>query len=236
MSPGSKSVPPLISKVASGSEVSTKISTDVVYGSRTKLSPSATESPLTVKSSKLVSKFKATTKVMVTVSVVSPSAAVIVIVTVFSPGCRSVSPTTSTVASESVGVATISASVLPYSIGTLSPSATSAPFTVRSDKVASLFRGTTTVTVYTTEVEPSAAVTVTVRTLSPTSKPVSPATSYEASGSVVSKTTSTVVVRGSTVTLPASSTSSPFTWKLAKVTSLPKATFSTKLYSATVPS
>ena len=52
----------------------------------------------------------------------------------------------STVAFESVGVATMSTSVVPYTSSTLSPSATVTSFTVNTDKLASLFSGTTTVT------------------------------------------------------------------------------------------
>ena len=101
---------------------------------------------MTVNTDKVASLFKATTKVIVETSIVSPSAAVTVTVKVFSPGCKSVSPTTSTKASASVGVATTTTSVVPYSRGTLSPSATTTSLTVNTDKVASLFKGTTTVT------------------------------------------------------------------------------------------
>ena len=52
----------------------------------------------------------------------------------------------STVAFESVGVATTVTSVVPYTSSTLSPSATVTSLTVNTDKVASLFSGTTTVT------------------------------------------------------------------------------------------
>ena len=63
------------------------------------------------------------------VAVVSPSAAVTVTTKLFSPGSNSVPPTTFTSASASAGVTTTSTSVVPYSRATLSPSATSAPFT-----------------------------------------------------------------------------------------------------------
>ena len=61
---------------------------------------------------------------------------------------------------------------------------------------------------------PSAAVTETTRSLSPVCNPVSPVISNEASGSVVSTTTSTSVVPGSTSTEPPFSASIPFTVKV----------------------
>ena len=63
---------------------------------------------------------------------------------------------------------------------------------------------------------------------------MSPAITYAASGSVVSKVTSTDSVKGATVISPASSTSSPLIWKLEKVTSLPSATIRVTTYSSVV--
>ena len=63
---------------------------------------------------------------------------------------------------------------------------------------------------------------------------MSPAITYAASESVVSKVTSTDSVKGATIISPASSTSSPLIWKLVKVTSLPKATIRVTVYSSVV--
>ena len=63
-SPAVRSVSPAISKVASGSVVSTVTSTDVAPGSSSRVSPSATSEPSTWKVARDVSVFSRTTSVM----------------------------------------------------------------------------------------------------------------------------------------------------------------------------
>ena len=60
---------------------------------------------------------------------------------------------------------------------TVSPSATSVPLTWNVESDVSSFAATVSVTSYSSEVTPSAAVTVTARLLSPTVRSVSPAIS-----------------------------------------------------------
>ena len=74
-------------------------------------------------------------------------------------------------------------------------------------------------------VEPSAAVTVTVKVLSPATRSVAPLISNVAFESVVSTLTSTEVVYGSRLTTSPLITSFPFTWKVAREVSVLRATF-----------
>ena len=96
---------------------------------------------------------------------VSPSAAVTVTVKVFSPTTNSLPPVISTVASESEASAITSTSVVNGARSTVSPSSTETPSTVKVAKLVSLLRGIDTVTVWSSIVSPSAAVTVTVMSL-----------------------------------------------------------------------
>ena len=60
---------------------------------------------------------------------------------------------------------------------TVSPSATSVPLTWNVEREVSVFKATFRVTSYSSEVSPSAAVTVTAKVFSPATKSVSPVTS-----------------------------------------------------------
>ena len=104
---------------------------------------------------------------------------------------------------------------MPGSRSTTSPSTTSEPFTVKV--IRSVFEPSTTTNVakYCSVVSPSAAVTKTLKVFSPVTRSVSPETSKVASGSVVSTVTPTSVIPGARSTVEPSSTSSPFTWKVA---------------------
>ena len=67
---------------------------------------------------------------------------------------------------------------------------------------------------------PLAAVTVTIRSFSPATSSLSPITSNEASGSVVSMFNSTEVVPGARSSESPSATSEPSTWKVAREVSV----------------
>ena len=71
---------------------------------------------------------------------------------------------------------------------------------------------------------PSAAVTIKLSVFSPTTRLVSPESSYEASGSVVSTKTSTSNVFGSRSMTDPSTTFVPFTWNVASEASKLNAT------------
>ncbi len=79
---------------------------------------------------------------------VSPSAAVTVTTSSFSPASRSAPPEISTVAPASEASAATSTEVVPMSRSTTSPSATSEPFTVNVVSEVSLLLGRTSLTVY----------------------------------------------------------------------------------------
>ena len=102
--------------------------------------------PSTCKVAREVSELRATTRVIVYSVEVSPSAAVTVIRSVFSPVTRPTSPDTTTVASESVVSTVTSTSVVPLSSSKTSPSETSSPFTVIEDTDASSDAGTSRIT------------------------------------------------------------------------------------------
>ena len=95
-------MPPETTKVASGSDVSTSISTSEVRASRSIESPSVTLIPFTLKSVRKLSSFGATFNVNSYSLMVSPSAAVTTMVSVFSPTTNPLSPSTSKFASISV--------------------------------------------------------------------------------------------------------------------------------------
>ena len=77
------------------------------------------------------------------------------------------------------------------------PSSTSMPSIWKTESEVSLLNRTLSVTEYSSTDSPSAAVTVMVKMFSPATSSVSPTTSNVASGSVVSTSTSTASVNGS---------------------------------------
>ena len=142
-------------------------------GSRSIVSPSVTSIPFTLNTVRELSSFGATFKVNSYSPMVSPSAAVTVMVRVFSPTTNPVSPSTSKVASRSVVSTSTRTESVSGSRSTESPASAARPSMVTPAKVASLFRGTNRVTVYSSVVS-SAAVTVTVSVFSRVCKSESP--------------------------------------------------------------
>ena len=127
---------------------------------------------------------------------VSPSSAVTVTSSSFSPTVRPVSPETSNVASWSARVTSTPRSTTPHWKVRTSPSATAAPLTVTEAPALEL-DGTKMITLYSTVVSPSGAVTVTRSSFSPRTSSVPPTTSNVDSDLAVSTTTSTEVVLSS---------------------------------------
>ena len=101
-SPATSSVSPSMTTVASASVVKATTLTKSVKAGRSTTEPSSTSTPLTLNEDKEVSLLYRTFRVISYSSTVSPSAAATVIKSLFSPGARSVSPTTSMLASGSV--------------------------------------------------------------------------------------------------------------------------------------
>ena len=118
----------------------------------------------------------------------------------------------------------------------MSPSETSEPLIVKDTSSVLVLCGTTKVTSQSEKVSPSAAVTVTVKTFSPTTSSSAPKISNEALASVVSTVTSTSVVSSASSTTSPSATSLPSTWKTEVVVSVPSNTFKITTYSEVVTS
>ena len=135
-----------------------------------------TSIPFILKTDRKLSSFGATFKVNSYSLMVSPSAAVTITVSVFSPTTNSLSPSTSKDASMSV----VSTSTITESVSgaksTESPTSTARPSIVTPVRLVSLFRGTNRVTVYSSVVS-SAAVTVTVSVFSRVCRSESPSIS-----------------------------------------------------------
>ena len=107
--------------------VSTISSTSVVNGSSSTTEPSSTVSPFTWNTARDVSLFSRTLRVTSNSSIVSRSAAVTVMIRVFSPATRSLSPVISKKASGSVVSTTTSTSVVSGAISTVEFGSTSSP-------------------------------------------------------------------------------------------------------------
>ena len=146
MSPATNSSSPVTTYVASASVVSTLISTEVVPASRSRTSPPTTSAPFTWKVAREVSVLAKTITFNVKLWVVSPSAAVTVTTSSFSPTARPESPVTSKVASWSARVTSTRTSSTPHTNVRTSPSNTAAPLTVTSAP-ASVLAGTVIMTV-----------------------------------------------------------------------------------------
>ena len=165
-----------------------------------------------------------------------PSAAVTVTLSSFSPTIRFEPPKISNVASGFSVSTTTSTELTPESVSKVSPSTTSEPLIVKVSSSVLVLCGTTKITWKSAKVSPSAAVTVTVKTFSPTTSSSAPKISKEASASVVSTVTSTSVVSSASSTTSPSETSLPSTWNTAVVVSVPSRTFKITTYSEVVTS
>ena len=108
---------------------------------------------------------------------VSPSAAVTLTTSVFSPVSKPTSPVTVKVASASLVSTFTSTSVVPFSRSRTSPSSTSLSLMVKIESEVSSEAGTTRTTRWSSVSSPLAAVTVTMRSFSPATRPSSPTTS-----------------------------------------------------------
>ena len=165
LSPTTKSVPPVTSKVAFRSVVSTNTDTSVVKGARLTCAPSSTGSPSTVNVDRVTLVLSKTNSVNTYSAMVSSSTAVTMTVKVFSPITRPSFPEISIVASGSDASTSTSTVSVPASSSISSPSTTVTPLIEMLFTLASLFGATFKVIVYSTAV-PSAAVTVTTRVFS----------------------------------------------------------------------
>ena len=165
LSPATKSEPPVTSKVAFRSVVSINTDTSVVNGARVTSEPSSTGSPSTVNVARETLVLSNTNNVNTYSTMVSSSAAVTVIVKMFSPTTRPSFPEISINASGSDASTSTSTVSVPASSSISSPSTTTTPLIVMLFTPASVFGATFRVTVYSTLV-PSAAVTVTTSVFS----------------------------------------------------------------------
>ena len=127
LSPARSSSLPTISTAASESVASATTSTAVVPASSSTTSPETTSVPFTWKTARDVSLSTRTLRVTSNSSIVSRSAAVTVIIRVFSPATRSLSPVISKKASGSVVSTTTSTSVVCAAISTVVFGSTSSP-------------------------------------------------------------------------------------------------------------
>ena len=133
-------------------------------------------------------------------------------------------------------MAVTSTEVVPSSSSTTLPSSTSTPFTWNTARDVSVFGSTIKLNVNVWVVSPSAAVTVTTSSLSPNARSVPPEISTFASESVVSTSTSTSVVNGSSSITSPSTTVAPLIEMLTTDASLFRATFKVTVYSCVLPS
>ena len=208
LSPAISSSAPRTTEVANSFVVSTETSTEVESFSTVTMSPAAVSRPFT-KIPVTELSLEGTRMITLYSAVVSPSGAVTVTVSSFSPTTRSVPPTTSNVDSILSGSIVSSTEVTPGSVSKVSPSATSEPLIWNTASSVFVLTGTTKVIRKSSNVSPSAARTVIVSSLSPTTSSLSPNTSNVASGSVVSTWTSTSVVSSARSTMSSGETSLP---------------------------
>ena len=132
--------------MASGSVVSTTTSTSVVSGSSSNTEPSSASTPSIWNTAREVSLLNRTLRVIVYSSVVSPSAAVTVMLKMFSPATSSLSPTTSNVASGSVVSTSTSTASVNGSSSTTSSIAVTWPLISTLLRVVSVFSATFRIT------------------------------------------------------------------------------------------
>ena len=173
LSPSTSASAPVTTEVANSLVASTVTSTSVVSFSTVMMSPGAESTPL-MKIPVTELSLEGTRISTLYSAVVSPSGAVTVTVSSFSPTTRSVPPRTSNVASILTVSINSSTEVALASVSKVSPSATSMPLILKTESSVFVLVGTNRVSKMSSNVSPSAAITVMVSSFSPTASSSSP--------------------------------------------------------------
>ena len=155
------------------------------------MSPSATSAPFKVSVVRAVSADAPPTRTVNEYTLIVPSWAVMVTVTRLSPSMSSSLPVTTTVANSFLVSTDTSTEVVSGSTVTTSPETVSTPSTEMIPEAS--LEGTRMITLYSTVVSPSGAVTVTRSSFSPATRLDPPTTWNVDSDLAVSTTTSTEV-------------------------------------------